>query len=108
MLWLYPLSSYSQFLWAVPCSSEGLGLCKGLRNESPPPPEKGGYLAELIALVPHLFSNTPALGPQEVPQVDGMDGRTGLLIQGGLLADPVIDLPVQGSTVIQEGLEKSN
>lgn len=34
-----------------------------------------------------------------------MDGRAGLLVQSGLLADPVEDLPVQRAVVIQEGLQ---
>lgn len=34
-----------------------------------------------------------------------MDGRARLLVQSGLLADPVKDLPVQGAVVIQEGLQ---
>lgn len=33
-----------------------------------------------------------------------MDGRAGLLVQRGLPADPVVDLPVQGAAVIQKGL----
>lgn len=62
------------------------------------------YGAELLALVSHLLPYRPALGSQEVPEVDGMDGRAGLLVQRGVLADPVEDLPVQGAVVVQVGL----
>lgn len=34
-----------------------------------------------------------------------MDGGAGLLVQSGLLADPVEDLPVQCAVVVQEGLQ---
>ena len=62
------------------------------------------YGTELLALVSHLFPYRPALRPEEVSQVDGVDGRAGLLVQSGLLADPVKDLPVQRTVVVQEGL----
>lgn len=64
------------------------------------------YLEELIALIPHLLPDAAALGPQVVAEVDSMDGRTSLLIQRGLLPDPVVDLPVEGAVLIQEGLGK--
>lgn len=34
-----------------------------------------------------------------------MDGGAGLLVQSGLLANPVEDLPVQRAVVVQEGLQ---
>lgn len=63
------------------------------------------YGAELLALVSHLFPYRPALCSKEISEVDGMDGRSSLLVQSGLLADPVEDLPVQCAVVIQEGLQ---
>ncbi len=38
------------------------------------------YGAELLALVSHLFAYRPALCSEEISEVDGMDGRTGLLV----------------------------
>lgn len=64
------------------------------------------YSAELLALVSHLLSDGPALGSQEVSQVDSVDGRAGLLVQRCLLTDPVVDVPVQRSVVVQEGLRQ--
>lgn len=52
------------------------------------------YGTELLTLVSHLLSYRPALRSQEISQVDGMNGRACLLVQRGLLADPVVDLPV--------------
>lgn len=66
---------------------------------------KSTYGAELLALVPHLLPYRPALGSQEVPQVDGVDGGAGLLVQRGVLTNPVEDLPVQLPVLIQEGLQ---
>lgn len=34
-----------------------------------------------------------------------MDGGAGLLVQSGLLANPVEDMPVQRAVVVQEGLQ---
>ena len=62
--------------------------------------------AEFLALVAHLLPDGPALGAQEVAQVDGVDGGAGLLVQRGLLADPVEDVPVQGTVVVQERLHR--
>lgn len=58
------------------------------------------YSAELLALVSHLFPYRPALCSEAVPQVDSVDGRARLLVQRGLLANPVEDLPAQGPVVI--------
>lgn len=63
------------------------------------------YSTELLALVSHLFPYRPAFRSQEISEVDGVDGRASLLIQSGLLANPVKDLPVQRAVVIQEGLQ---
>ena len=62
--------------------------------------------AELLALVAHLLPDGPALSAQEVAQVDSVDGGAGLLVQRGLLADPVEDVPVQGAVVVQERLHR--
>lgn len=62
------------------------------------------HLEELVALVPHLLPDAAALGTQVVAEVDGMDGGAGLLVQRGLLPDPVVDLPAEGTVLIQEGL----
>lgn len=64
------------------------------------------HLEELIALVSHLLTDAAALGSQVVAEVDGVDGGAGLLVQRGLLPDPVVDLPVQGAVLIQEGLRR--
>lgn len=64
------------------------------------------HLEEFIALIPHLLPDAAALGSQVVAEVDGVDGRAGLLVQRGLLPDPVVDLPVERAVLIQEGLEK--
>lgn len=58
------------------------------------------YSAELLALVSHLFPYRPALCSEAVPEVDSVDGWARLLVQSGLLANPVEDLPVQGPVVI--------
>lgn len=58
------------------------------------------YSAELLALVSHLFPYGPALCSEAVPEVDSVDGWARLLVQSGLLANPVEDLPVQGPVVI--------
>lgn len=64
----------------------------------------GQYLAEFVALVAHLLAHAAGLGTQVVAQVDGMDGGAGLLVQRGLLPDPVVDLPAQRAIIVQEGL----
>lgn len=63
------------------------------------------YGTELLAFVSHLFPYGPALRTEEIPEVDGVNSSTGLLVQSGLLANPVVDLPVQGTVVVQEGLQ---
>lgn len=63
------------------------------------------YGTELLAFISHLFPYRPTLRSEEIPEVDGVDSSTGLLVQSGLLADPVENLPVQGTVVIQEGLQ---
>ena len=62
------------------------------------------HSAELLALVAHLLPDGPALSAKKVAQVDGVDGGAGFLVQRGLLADPVVDVPIQGAVVIQERL----
>lgn len=52
------------------------------------------YGSKLVALVSHLFPYRPALCSQEISEVDRMDCRAGLLVQGGFLTNPVEDLPV--------------
>lgn len=37
-----------------------------------------------------------------------MDSRAGLFVQSGLLADPVVDMPVQCTVVVQESLRLQN
>lgn len=63
------------------------------------------YGTELLALVSHLFPYRPALRSKVISEVDGVDGRASLLVQSGLLADPVEDVPVQRAVVIQECLQ---
>lgn len=65
------------------------------------------YFTKLFALVSHLFPYCPALRSEEIPEVDGMDGGAGLLVQRGFLANPVEDLPAQRSVVIQKRLRPS-
>ncbi len=60
--------------------------------------------SEFFTLVSHLLSDSPALGTQIITEIDSMDGRAGFLIKGSYLPDPVKDLPVQSSIVIQERL----
>lgn len=88
--------------WPVPrarprplCSAR----CRDAARARPP------HLQELLALVPHLLPHSAALGAQVVAQVDGVDGRAGLLVERGLPADPVVDGPAQRPAVVQEGLE---
>lgn len=78
---------------------EGLGGYRGA----------GGWphLKELFTFIPHLLPDAAALSPQVVAEVDGVDGGTGLLVQRGLLPNPVVDLPVQGTVLIQEGLGRT-
>lgn len=65
------------------------------------------HLKELLTFIPHLLPDAAALSPQVVAEVDGVDGRAGLLVQCGLLPDPVVNLPVQGTILIQEGLRRT-
>lgn len=64
------------------------------------------HLQELLTLVTHLLSNSTALSTQVVAQIDCMNGGTGFLVKCGLPTNPVVDLPVQGAAVIQEGLRR--
>lgn len=65
----------------------------------------GWHLQELLALIAHLLPDGAALGTQVVAQVDSVDGRASFLVECGLPANPVVDLPVEGAAVIQKGLE---
>ena len=40
-----------------------------------------------------------------VAKVDGVDGRARPLVQGGLLADPEVDVPIQSSSRVHEGVK---
>lgn len=88
--------------WEQGGGEGGTGGVRGYR-------EAGSWpdLKELFAFIPHLLPDAAALRPQVVAEVDGVDGRTGLLVQRGLLPDPVVDLPVQGTVLIQEGLGRT-
>ena len=52
-----------------------------------------------------LFSDSPSVSVQVVSQVNRMNGCAGPLVQGRLLADPEVDLPVERPRRVHEGVE---